>query len=110
MGLIDLFRPKYRHSNRNVRKAAVYKLTDEHLLAKIAKTDSGIWVRDAALRRLIDQDPFLEMPKLIDYSIILRAGVHINRSLEFVWEYFLNVNNWGHWATDGGVMKEVIPG
>lgn len=49
MGLVDLFRPKYRHSDVAVRAQAVRALSadDAGILTTIAKTD-----RDASIRRL----------------------------------------------------------
>lgn len=60
MGLVDLFRPKYRHSDVAVRAQAVRALStdDAGILTTIAKTD-----RDASIRRLaIDK---LGQPELL---------------------------------------------
>lgn len=51
MGLWDLFRPKWRRSNWHVRKAAVGKVTDQVLLARIALEDEDKDVRRAAKTR-----------------------------------------------------------
>ena len=40
MPIADLFRPRWRHSDWKVRRAAVKDLTDQAVLAGIAKTDS----------------------------------------------------------------------
>src|SRR5690348_16672346 len=49
MGIADLFRPKYRHSDVRVRTGAVRALTkdDAAILVQIARTD-----RDAGVRRI----------------------------------------------------------
>jgi hypothetical protein len=39
MALTDLFRPKWKHSDVQVRIAAVNRLTNQVKLANIAKTD-----------------------------------------------------------------------
>jgi hypothetical protein len=43
MAFIDLFRPKWKHSNWQVRETAVKKLTDQAVLDEVAKNDS-YWV------------------------------------------------------------------
>jgi hypothetical protein len=48
MALLDLFRPKWKHSNWEVRCAAVGAISDEHILAEIATTDSHELVRGVA--------------------------------------------------------------
>ena len=55
MALMDLFRPKWKHSNWDVRKGAVTELADETLLARIAKSDKHAAVRKAAVGRVEDQ-------------------------------------------------------
>ena len=55
MGIFDVFRPKWKHPNPNVREAGVKRLDDKTLLAEIAKTDSSDNVRIAAVERLDDQ-------------------------------------------------------
>src|SRR3990170_15858 len=37
----------------------------------------------------------------------MKVDVIINRSIENVWKYFLDIKNWEHWY--GAVLKEVIP-
>jgi hypothetical protein len=54
MNFLDLFRPKWKHSQPRVRRAAVEKLTDQALLGEIAKTDSDRDVRMAAVKELTD--------------------------------------------------------
>lgn len=37
----------------------------------------------------------------------MKVNVIINRSVENVWKFFLDITNWEHWY--GAVLKEVIP-
>ncbi len=57
MGLLDAFRPKWRHSDPGVRLEAVRELTDQRTLAKAARTlRQGLSnVPLAAVARLSDQ-------------------------------------------------------
>jgi tetratricopeptide (TPR) repeat protein len=54
MGILDLVRPGWKHSNKAVRLAAVHKLshTRSELLSRIAKSDSDPDVRMAAVEKL----------------------------------------------------------
>lgn len=49
MNIFDLFRPKWKHSNPYVCKASVKELTDQALLAEIAKTDLVFTVHKTSL-------------------------------------------------------------
>lgn len=54
MGIADLFRPKYRHSDVRVRTEAVRALTadDAAILEQIARTDRDIGVRRIAIEKI----------------------------------------------------------
>src|SRR5262245_66459405 len=54
MGIADLFRPKYRHSDVRVRTEAVRALThdDATILVQIARTDRDIGVRRLAIGKI----------------------------------------------------------
>jgi len=54
MGIADLFRPKYRHSDARVRAEAVRALTsdDAATLIQIARTDRDVGVRRLAIERI----------------------------------------------------------
>jgi hypothetical protein len=56
MGLFDLFRPKWKHSDPQIRIEAVRQMTDEQavLLAEIARADPDAAVRRMALKRIDD--------------------------------------------------------
>lgn len=48
----DLFVPRWRHSDPEVRKGTVEKMTDAGLLAQIAEKDEHPMVREAAASRV----------------------------------------------------------
>ncbi len=54
MGIREWFTPKWRHSDPEVRKSAVKRLTDRDVLVNIAKTDEDSGVRHIAKIRLIE--------------------------------------------------------
>src|SRR5438067_12130274 len=58
MGFADLFKPKWKHSNPDVRAEAVRVLSDEDaaLLASIARSDADARVRRIAVKRIVDAD------------------------------------------------------
>ena len=52
MKLSDLFLPKHAHSDPEVRKQAVRKMSDKNLLGLISKKDKDEAVRKLARQRL----------------------------------------------------------
>src|SRR4051794_20947517 len=58
MGIADLFRPKYRHSDVRVRTEAVKALTsdDVAILTQVARTDRDIGVRRLAIEKIDEAD------------------------------------------------------
>jgi hypothetical protein len=58
MALVDLFKPKWKHSDVTVRMNAVRSLdpSETTTLAQIARNDSDEGVRRLAIRRLEDPD------------------------------------------------------
>ena len=54
MSILNLFRPKWQHSDSNVRLQAVQSLNsgDQEILATVARSDQNVEVRRAALRKL----------------------------------------------------------
>ncbi len=84
MGLSDLFKPKWKHSDPEVRKEAIEKINDQAILAEIARMDNAKDVRLEALKKLesqvilaeiavMDNDGFLcevAIRKLIDQDAI----------------------------------------
>ena len=63
MGFVDLFRPKWKHSNVAVRAAAVRQLgaEDDEILASIARSDGDPNVRRIAIKKLSDLDLLLQL-------------------------------------------------
>ena len=63
MGIADLFRPKYRHSDVRVRVEAVRALTadDAAILVQIARTDRESAVRRLAIERINTADVLAEI-------------------------------------------------
>ena len=63
MGIADLFRPKYRHSDVRVRTEAVRALTndDAATLIQVARTDRDIGVRRLAIEKIDEPDVLAEI-------------------------------------------------
>ncbi len=55
MGILDLFRPKWKNSNASIRIEAVQKLTDESILTQMALSDEERKVRWAATDKITNQ-------------------------------------------------------
>jgi hypothetical protein len=66
MPLLDLFRRRWKHKDPDVRGKAVEKLTNQVLLAEIARADDDGGVREKAVQRLTDQGLLAD---------IFRAGI-----------------------------------
>jgi hypothetical protein len=66
MAILDLFRPKWKHSNPDVRLNAVEKLNNSIILEKIAINEKDIVVHNAAIGKLADQNILHRV--LIEYS------------------------------------------
>ena len=56
MGLLDLFRPRWRHSDAATRLDAISRLTNEAVLAGIAREDIDDSVRETAVARIEDPE------------------------------------------------------
>ena len=57
MGLFDIFRPKWKHSNPDVRIAAAKELDDITTLQKMAAEDSDWFVRHRVFDEIRDRQP-----------------------------------------------------
>jgi hypothetical protein len=68
MALVDLFKPKWKHSDVTVRMNAVRSLdpSETTTLAQIARNDSDEGVRRLAIRRLEDPDVLAELAGDLD--------------------------------------------
>jgi len=75
MALMDIFRPKWKNSDQEVRKAAIEQLTDQAILAEIAKTDKECAVCQVAVKRLTDQALLAEIVKTNKKSEVREAAV-----------------------------------
>jgi hypothetical protein len=69
MALKDLFRPKWKHSDPEVRLDAVISMTDQGLLAEIAKTDEWYKVREAAVGQISDGQVLTTLARSNDKSV-----------------------------------------
>lgn len=61
--LSQFFRPKWQHSNIQIRKTAILKLEDEVLLTQIALNDSDASVRELAVQQLNTAEALLTLSK-----------------------------------------------
>lgn len=69
MGIMNLFRPKWKNSKVKVRLKAVKNLTDQDLLFNIATNDEASNVRVAAIERIADQNSLAEIAKHVDWTL-----------------------------------------
>ena len=61
MALSDLFKPKWKHSDPSVRLQTIENISDQSVLAFIAKNDTEQSVRYTALQNLTDQEVLAEI-------------------------------------------------
>jgi len=57
MGLLNLFRPKWKHSNADVRLEALGELSDPQALSEVIVSDSEWFVRHEAFAKLRSLNP-----------------------------------------------------
>ncbi len=57
MGLMNLFRPRWKHSDADVRQESISSITDPGVLVEIAVSDAEWFVRHEALSALRDMQP-----------------------------------------------------
>ena len=91
MGFMDLFRSRFRRhvgqaaldqeSPWMARRNAVYKLTDQSLLAKIARNDPEWNVRTAAVWMLTDQSLLAQIAKNDGHPNV-RQAARLKRGLQ----------------------------
>ncbi len=64
MGFLDnLFKPKYKNSNWEVRLEAVKELTDENILIDIAYNDETSSIRHEAVKKITNQEVLIDILK-----------------------------------------------
>lgn len=61
MGIRDIFKPKYKHSNVNVRLQAIRKMENQKILADIVKNDVSRKVRKEAARKIKDKKVLVDL-------------------------------------------------
>ena len=68
MGIVDFFRPKYKHSDVKVRLEAVRALTSDEadILATIARSDKDAAVRRLAIEKLDEVEVLAEIAERDD--------------------------------------------
>lgn len=91
MAIKDIFRPKWRHSNPKVRKAAIKKLTDQKLLLNVAINDNVNVVREVAVQKLKHQEVLADIAKN-DTDIMVRCSAIKNINAPEELEDFVNKN------------------
>jgi hypothetical protein len=75
MGIADLFRPKWKHSNPVVCREAVQSLMDQLVLADLAKSDEDAWVRQIAVGRVTAQHALAAAAKKDGHSTVREIAV-----------------------------------
>ena len=75
MSIADWFRPKWKHSDPDVRRKAVEALADQLELADIAKNDEYSWVRQVAVGRVTNQSLLADIAKSDQNSAVREAAV-----------------------------------
>ncbi len=72
MGIVDLFRPKYRHSDAKVRLEAVRALSSDEsgVLAAVARTDKDPGVRRVAIEKIEEVDLLAEISERDDDRVL----------------------------------------
>lgn len=63
MNLLNLFRPKWKHTNPEIRRTAVQRLEDQTVLVGVAQSDEDASVRKTALMKIQDQLSVLEIAR-----------------------------------------------
>ncbi|OGR30100.1 MAG: hypothetical protein A2139_11685 [Desulfobacca sp. RBG_16_60_12] len=54
MGFFDIFKPKWKHTNVDIRREAIIQLEDQSILSEIAETDPDEEIRNEAIKRIND--------------------------------------------------------
>lgn len=63
MKLVDLLRPKWKHTDPKIRLVAVARLTDQNAIAEVAQSDEELPIRIMAVLKLTDQALLVEVAK-----------------------------------------------
>jgi len=93
MILKNLFQPKYKHPNPEVRRKAVMKIKDQNLLVQIVKEDKDTGVRMAALERISDQALLTDIGANVTRYDIAKAAIPKMDDVEGVKKVLYNAIN-----------------
>ena len=86
MSIIDSFRPKWKHSNKDIRLKAVIDLDDPKKLKLVASTDDNEAVRRTALKKIKDQDIIKDVINNSDEKIGITA-IEFITDQDFIIDY-----------------------
>ena len=75
MAILDLFKPKWKHSDWKVRTIAIQKVTDQKILTVVAKNDENSQARKAAVEKIIDQKVLAEIAKNDKHAVVRKAAI-----------------------------------
>ncbi len=109
MALADLFRPKHKHSNSEVRAAAVAAMDEENvdILVDIAKRDRDVAIRKAAIAKIEDPAVLVQVAEaqdegsLRDYATGLAVKIWLAEAISSE-DIALAKGSFNHAATHGG--------
>ena len=109
MALADLFRPKHKHSNSEVRAAAVAAMDEENvdILVDIAKRDRDVAIRKAAIGKIEDPAILVQVAEaqdesnLRDYATGLAVKIWLAEAISSE-DITLAKGSFNHAATHGG--------
>ena len=105
MRLFDVLKPKWKHSDPDVRKMAIRSrtVTDEALLARVAQTDTSEDVRSEAVGRLSDQKLLVNIAKS-DKSELVRGEAVLKLDDQGVVEEIVK-NDISEWVRQKAIGK-----
>jgi hypothetical protein len=75
MSLLDSFKPKWKHSDPNVRREAIEKVTEQKILYKIVFNDENADVRKAAFEKITDQDVLSAIARNDENADVRKAAI-----------------------------------
>lgn len=89
MGLSNLFKPRWQHPDKEIREVAVKKLTNQVILAKIAKHDNISWIRYEAVSNpnFQDQKLLAEIAMTDKETLVCKAAVENLKDLQLLIEF-----------------------
>ena len=79
--IMDIFRPRYKHSDPHVREKAVREIGDSGVLYEVATTDNSDNVRNAAIEVIADEKILL---KCVEFYLNFLSCANSVR-----WRYYL---------------------